>query len=208
MKVIPIAQLGMALAAMTVLTAVQMPPNTGLLALMLGWAEGETNALAGKLGVSVFSEERGQQHVHAGDWIVNDDDRVIDVLSDVAFKAMYAPAPDGAGVAEVAITNTDEASELGMPRWQSHKIVMAAPIAAIDIDDQLITLDQPGAPVFAYRAELFARGLARLGDYLVCYANDYVSWSPKAVFEDGYTPVMPDQVPQAAAPDPATSQAA
>lgn len=79
-----------------------------------------------------------------------------------------------------------------MRRWQSHRIVEAEPITALEEHpisgrDCVIT----GTGTDAYRHEVpedfFARGKAIVGDYFVQHENGHLAWSPKAVFEADYT---------------------
>ncbi|MFL5063509.1 MAG: hypothetical protein ACJ8FU_08475 [Xanthobacteraceae bacterium] len=74
-----------------------------------------------------------------------------------------------------------------LPQYRSHKIVRAAPInwiykkpaVRVEIDGQLHVIDVP--------QNFYARSVPGPGDYLVVYSDGYMSWSPKAVFEAGYT---------------------
>lgn len=82
--------------------------------------------------------------------------------------------------------------KLKLPKWKSHKIVQAAPIATVT--DNLLTLrvsDVEGqqfenVPVLI---GLFLRYRPVEGDYYVVYDDGYVSISPKKAFEDGYSPL-------------------
>ena len=83
-----------------------------------------------------------------------------------------------------------------MRRWRSHKIVEAEVIDRVEIN----TSDRrtsggsievrDGETVVVPRG-FFARNKPLPGDYLVRYGNGYLSWSPHAAFEDGYTEVEP-----------------
>lgn len=79
-----------------------------------------------------------------------------------------------------------------MRRWQSHKIVEADDIT--DIVNTMATkavVTEGASAMEAERHEVpdnfFARGTPQIGDYLVRYEDGYLSWSPKAAFESGYT---------------------
>ncbi len=76
-----------------------------------------------------------------------------------------------------------------MRKWKSHKIVEAEPITVV-ADTITYKGVTTGEGLNAYRHEVpenfFARGRPEIGDYLVRYEDGYLSWSPKAVFEDGY----------------------
>ena len=77
-----------------------------------------------------------------------------------------------------------------MKRYQSHKIVEAAPIIQHG-DDFVVTRDDAGNEHRVHVGEaFFARGEPCNGDYLVRYLPDgYLSWSPKDKFEDGYAAI-------------------
>ena len=80
-----------------------------------------------------------------------------------------------------------------MRRFQCHKIVEAAEIVGYDNEGSGkgqfgVWVEQTHEWVVV-PAEFFARGVPSKGDYLIRYLPDgYLSWSPKAVFEDGYAP--------------------
>lgn len=77
-----------------------------------------------------------------------------------------------------------------MKTYISHKRVQAAQIAGIFVgSDTVQTMDgemhsMPG---------LFNRAIPDVGDYLVVYEDGYMSHSPKAAFESGYT-LVPGEV--------------
>ena len=82
-----------------------------------------------------------------------------------------------------------------LANWKCHKIVKAGKIVAFGNslvafgDIQKITVeDANGEPCkIDVPKSIFARGEANVGDYIVIYDDDYKSWSPRNVFEDGYT---------------------
>lgn len=79
------------------------------------------------------------------------------------------------------------ADTANLPRWQSHKIVHAAPIVKIEGD--IITLDVglPGGHDDVRAApKMFERYRPVPGDYYVVYDDGYASISPKKAFEEGY----------------------
>lgn len=90
---------------------------------------------------------------------------------------------------QIAEANKQRAQPIqGLPRWQCHKVVGAAPILAIrgtvvvvDVDGKHVEIDTP--------AGFGARGVPATGDYLVVYEDGYMSHSPKATFEAGYSRV-------------------
>lgn len=87
-----------------------------------------------------------------------------------------------------------------MKRYQSHKIVEAAPIVACHV----VSGDKVGGSAGLSYVEIesservtvpksfFSRGMPAEGDYLVRYEDGYLSWSPKKAFEDGYTEYVVD----------------
>lgn len=81
-----------------------------------------------------------------------------------------------------------------MRQWRSHKIVEAEPITSYD-DSGFRKFVTTGEGFTIYRHEVpgnfFDRGKPAIGDYLVRYADGYMSWSPKRAFEEGYTLVEP-----------------
>jgi hypothetical protein len=81
-----------------------------------------------------------------------------------------------------------------MRLWRSQKIVEAEPITSYD-DSGFRKFVTTGEGVTTWRHEapgnFFARGRPRIGDYLVRYADGYMSWIPKRAFEEGYTLVEP-----------------
>jgi len=78
-----------------------------------------------------------------------------------------------------------------LPKYQSHKIVEAAPITSISRNpawvEVRVGVDQM---TFQVPADFFARGLPSQDDYFVRYDDGYVSWSPKKAFEEGYVLVL------------------
>lgn len=90
-----------------------------------------------------------------------------------------------------------------MKKYQSHKIVEAALIAAADFradgsgrvvivgdgDTASRTFDVP--PGFK-RPNTNPKMSVDGGDYLVRYEDGYLSWSPKAIFEAGYSEIKPE----------------
>jgi|VirMetMinimDraft_7_1064189.scaffolds.fasta_scaffold00089_16 hypothetical protein len=83
-----------------------------------------------------------------------------------------------------------------MKKYQSHKIVEAAPIIGYTALGNYVNVEadnDDGYERIAVPGDFFARGNPDLGDYLVRYQPDgYLSWSPKAVFEAGYTELTGD----------------
>lgn len=83
-----------------------------------------------------------------------------------------------------------------MAQFQCHKVVQAAVIKQIgehtDIGDLNVVIGLPGDDInipYIASAEMIARREPVIGDYIVLYDNDYVSISPKDVFEAGYSEV-------------------
>jgi len=77
--------------------------------------------------------------------------------------------------------------------YQCHKLVEAAPIIEVGSefhaeDHDFINITVEGGDVHALPVEAVARYLPVAGDYLVKYRPDgYLSISPKAAFEAGYS---------------------
>ena len=83
-----------------------------------------------------------------------------------------------------------------MRRWKCHKIVEAEKITGIEPQvvhnsHPLILGEGPNAPRFYVTDEFRSKHNPKVGDYLVRYADDYVSVSPASAFEEGYTVVDP-----------------
>lgn len=83
-----------------------------------------------------------------------------------------------------------------MAEYQCFKVVQAAEIKSLDtFEDRqglALTIGIPGTDIeLPYYAseELTARYTPTVGDYIVLYENDYVSFSPKKVFEEGYNKI-------------------
>ncbi len=86
--------------------------------------------------------------------------------------------------------------------YQSHKVVRAAQVLDVEPAGRaegppgtaLLRLTQPGMnEVFEADIDVgtFARGWPSPGDYIILYRDDYISWSPRTEFEDGYTRTPP-----------------
>lgn len=81
-----------------------------------------------------------------------------------------------------------------MELYKSHKVVKAAEIVAVigvcaagaDLRIANPTNHEMEIPYFA-TPDMLARFTPQVGDYIVLYADDYVSFSPKSAFEDGYS---------------------
>lgn len=82
----------------------------------------------------------------------------------------------------------------GLKKYQSHKIVEAALIDEVDIPRNRVRC---GDLWYAVPENFFARGIPNVGDaYFVCYdGGKYYSWSPKVVFEEGYTAMEAQNAP-------------
>lgn len=78
-----------------------------------------------------------------------------------------------------------------MKQYKSHKIVEAAVISGYTGDAVYIYIyeGEKDAVKVDVPENFYARGFPASGDYLVRYSDGYLSWSPKAAFEDGYTPL-------------------
>ena len=81
-----------------------------------------------------------------------------------------------------------------MAEYQSHKKVHAAVISEVHPCDEhgnfMIDITNPlydGITIpYMVTPDMVARFTPSIGDYIVLYENDYVSFSPKDVFEGGY----------------------
>lgn len=80
-------------------------------------------------------------------------------------------------------------SDVTLPRWQCHKVVQAAQIEAIRDqhvpDGAILTLT--GGFTIKVDSKWTDRHQAKVGGYLVIYEDGYMSFSPAAAFESGYT---------------------
>lgn len=81
------------------------------------------------------------------------------------------------------------------PRYESHKIVRAAPIIGIagSPEDGVLVYVQPaGGDAEEFSPNVVAMAeRAKTGDYAVVYEDGFKSISPKEAFEAGYTRVPP-----------------
>jgi hypothetical protein len=77
-----------------------------------------------------------------------------------------------------------------MPSWVSHKVVHADRIKTIVHNDQNLpeSVVTEGDLTIELPPDIFVRGTPIEGhDFIVQYDDGYLSWSPEAVFEAGYT---------------------
>lgn len=82
-----------------------------------------------------------------------------------------------------------------LPLFRSHKLVRAAPVLWVGAENAgkvKVMLTVKGEPLdrleIEVDAEVFARGRPIPGDYVVSYDDGaYTSWSPRGVFEAGYS---------------------
>lgn len=85
-----------------------------------------------------------------------------------------------------------------MKRYRSHKVVEAGPIrgwgSSAEPGTLVVDLDDGGSGGIGTKViapcSIFARGDPARGDYLVRYDDGYLSWSPKAAFEAGYSEIV------------------
>jgi len=79
--------------------------------------------------------------------------------------------------------------DIQLPRWRCHKIVQAAKIIGFrengNADMPTILLD--GDLSVDLLPDWHVKHTPHVGDYLVVYDDNYVSVSPTAAFENGYT---------------------
>lgn len=78
-----------------------------------------------------------------------------------------------------------------MKTYACHKVVKAAEIIAVNGRLTHVTWreENEAGQQGRYDPALFARKAPAVGDYVVVYSDGFMSWSPKAAFEDGYRPV-------------------
>lgn len=92
----------------------------------------------------------------------------------------------------------NSAPQIEMPRYQSHKIVHALKIRAIEtiLDDDMepatslgatITPNEDGYAPFHVDAAYVEKHDPQAGGYYVVYPDGYKSYSPAEAFESGYT---------------------
>lgn len=76
-----------------------------------------------------------------------------------------------------------------MKRFKCHKEVEAAQIRAGEVrEDRSAKWNVGDGEIIETPPEFVARGVPQEGDYIIRYEPDgYLSWSPKAVFEAGYS---------------------
>ena len=87
-----------------------------------------------------------------------------------------------------------------LPEYRSHKIVRAAAITAGPVNEGTDTafVELRGGITAKMPSSVFARGTPQIGDYIVVYDDGYVSWSPKAAFEGGYSALADEPQPERA----------
>jgi hypothetical protein len=85
-----------------------------------------------------------------------------------------------------------------IPKWQSHKIIEADKIVAVEITNEIgrdpwVWLLACGDRVYVSLAlkNRVPVGVQELGGYYVRYADGFESWSPAQPFEEGYTKITP-----------------
>lgn len=90
-------------------------------------------------------------------------------------------------------------SGAGLPQYQSHKKVWALKITQVDYlgtdtttDESLIVMVHFDAPFAPKRFNLRGKPTPEAGWYWITYPDGYISFSPAAAFEEGYTPVPKD----------------
>lgn len=88
-------------------------------------------------------------------------------------------------------------AKIDLPRYQSHKVVQAAKLSAVQVlpdGGMRLTPEDPSIPPFDVQetdGDNFLLRLSKAADgdpgYFVFYNDGYRSWSPTRAFEDGYT---------------------
>jgi hypothetical protein len=75
-----------------------------------------------------------------------------------------------------------------LQRYKSHKVVEGGRIQGISYDnDGGVLKVTVGGRQYDVPENFAARGAPSIGDYLVRYADGYLSWSTAEAFEEGYT---------------------
>jgi hypothetical protein len=77
-----------------------------------------------------------------------------------------------------------------LPEYRSHKVVRAAKIVKMLEGDRMLLDVRAGPNLWVHATptpSLFSRYRPKPGDYYVVYEDGYVSISPKAAFEEGYS---------------------
>lgn len=81
---------------------------------------------------------------------------------------------------------TLEWSKNHMQRWQSHKMVWASKITAVDVETATVSIE---GGVYKPGQSWLAKHRPEAGMVLVCYDDGYLSVSPDRAFADGYTQI-------------------
>lgn len=86
---------------------------------------------------------------------------------------------------------------MGYPQYLSHKQVGAAKISVVEFGaDGSVVVYLIGFPkVVLSHEDRRNKPVPEAGNYLVQYADGYISFSPAKAFEEGYTPVIPNPAP-------------
>lgn len=88
---------------------------------------------------------------------------------------------------------------MSLPQYQSHKLVHAAKITALEETESPETinlvLELPSGETMGYGVspDYVGKHKPQVGGYLVVYKDGYESWSPAEAFEEGYTIIEPNQ---------------
>jgi hypothetical protein len=105
---------------------------------------------------------------------------------------MRAPDPRPARVRPVAPDGVPAAILAMIPRWRCHKVVRAAEIVEFECaypGKRLVTiaLSETNRCSIHLDAGIFNRCTPKIGDMLMIYADGYISVSPRAEFDAGYS---------------------
>lgn len=93
-----------------------------------------------------------------------------------------------------------------MKKFKCHKVVEAVQLDVVGPLSGAHVEVEAGGETFYLEQEWVRRHKPEAGGYLVRYADGYMSFSPKEVFEDGYHEIMEDE-PKAFFPDAPTISA-
>ena len=81
---------------------------------------------------------------------------------------------------------SDNACTMEMPKYKCHKKVWALQIEKVD--GKILHFVRKEYQPAAMKHSFIVKHEPKAGGYLVVYEDGYKSFSPKNVFEDGYTP--------------------
>ncbi len=72
-----------------------------------------------------------------------------------------------------------------IPQYKCHKVVRAFKIT--EINHMELLSGNPDIPIVTETTKYFAKHKPKVGGYYVVYSDEYTSFSPADIFEEGYT---------------------